>query len=71
MPDFTVAIRKLAVLNDNSPYERVYTVRRILDNVYREGYEEGYQRAMQDRSMADLIANKVDDDAAFAEGTNA
>jgi hypothetical protein len=69
MPDFTVPIRKLAILDDNTPYERVYTIRQILDNVYRGGYEEGYQRAMQDWSMAALIADDSDRKDAETERT--
>jgi hypothetical protein len=47
----------------------VYAIRQILDNVYRGGYEEGYQRAMQDWSMAALIADDSDRKDAEAERT--
>ncbi|KAB8186905.1 hypothetical protein FH608_046290 [Nonomuraea phyllanthi] len=69
MPDFTVPIRKLATLNDTSPYERVFVIRQILDRVYREGYDEGYTRAMGDRGTADLIADDQDRKDAAGERT--
>lgn len=58
MSDLDEAVLKLARLSsDHNPYQRVPLIRQILDSVRREGYEEGYRKAMQDRGTADLIAD--------------
>ena len=69
MPDFDAAIRKLARLSEDTPHERVYVIRQVLDKVHRQGYDDGYREAMQDRATADLIADADARDSAEAERT--
>ncbi|TYB69705.1 hypothetical protein FXF51_05960 [Nonomuraea sp. PA05] len=56
MPDFTAEIRQLVTLKDDDLQERVYVARQVLNRAHREGYEEGYEQAMRDRGLADVIA---------------
>jgi hypothetical protein len=56
--DFEAAIRKLARLSEDNPHERVYVIRQVLGKVHRQGYDDGYREAMQDRATADMLAEQ-------------
>lgn len=53
-----IAMRKLSRLADQSPYERVYGWRQVLEGMWRAGFEAGYLARSRDEQISERIAEQ-------------
>ncbi len=58
VPDLDSTMFKLAELADSSASNRVFAWRRILTEMWREGFDAGYMAAIRDRSVEDIITRR-------------
>ena len=58
MPDYDSAMQRLAKLQTDKPYERVYGWRQVLDSIWRAGFDAGYTARDRDMHISDRIAEE-------------